>query len=244
MVSIANRLSDLRKLETRVGHHFDDPTLLEQALTHRSFSYEARETGTEDGTSPDYEGLEFLGDSILGFLISEFLFRTYPFYSEGTLSKIKAFLVSAGQLSRLSQELSLGDFLRLSRGEEKTGGRKKRAILADLFESVTAAIYLDGGIQAARDFVLTRLLPLTDRLSEGNLDFKDFKSSLQEYLHALGLPAPNYRVVGEVGPDHKKVFVVEVFVEDRCLGQARGRSKKQAQQSAAQLALRELHNTS
>jgi ribonuclease-3 len=204
------------------------------ALTHRSFGNE------QAGESSDYESLEFLGDSILGFLISEFLYLSYPNWTEGRLSKLKSQLVSTKELATLSQELGLGDFLRLSHGEEKTGGRRKRAILADLFESLVAAIYLDGGIESARDFILEQFGAEFERIASGEFGLRDHKSALQERLHSLGLPGPAYSVTGEEGPDHRKLFRVAVLSESELLGAGEGRSKKEAEQMAARRALRHL----
>jgi ribonuclease-3 len=229
-------LKDLQELQKRLDYSFKDPALLERALTHSSFAYEMR-SGLEGEVSEDYESMEFLGDTILGFLISEHLFLSHPFRSEGELSKIRSFLVSANHLASLSQELDLGAFLRLGHGEEKTGGRKKKALLADLFESLIAAIYLDGGFEPTRRFVFSRFSSRLGEIAEEQLDFQDRKSLLQEELHARGFTEPTYQVVEEIGPDHSKQFVVEVHIEDKLLAQASGKSKKEAQQKAAAKAL-------
>lgn len=232
---------DLQELQKRLDYSFKDPALLERALTHSSFAYETK-SGLEDEIAKDYESMEFLGDSILGFLISEHLFLNHPSRSEGELSKIRSFLVSANHLASLSQELDLGAFLRLGRGEEKTGGRKKKALLADLFESLIAAIYLDGGFEPTRRFVFSRFSSRLEEIAEEQLDFQDRKSLLQEELHARGFTEPTYQVVEETGPDHSKKFVVEVHIKDRLLAQASGKSKKEAQQRAAGKALEELED--
>lgn len=233
------RRLQLRELEGRIGHHFRDPNLLDRALTHKSYLYSGPGSSSASRLR-DYEALEFLGDSILGFIISEYLVRTFPDRSEGELSKLKSFLVSTGQLFDLSRSLELGDFLHLSYGEEKSGGRKKKAILADLFESLTAAIYLDGGLEPTRAFVLGQFQGWFEKIARRALEFRDYKSTLQETLHLKGLPEPSYRVVTEVGPDHRKQFVVAVEVQDFCLGQASGMSKKEAEQQAARLAMEKL----
>jgi len=186
--------------------------------------------------------MEFLGDTILGFLISEHLFLSQPSRSEGELSKIRSFLVSANHLASLSQELDLGAFLRLGHGEEKTGGREKKALLADLFESLIAAIYLDGGFEPTRRFVFSRFSSRLEEIAEEQLDFQDSKSLLQEQLHARGFTEPAYRVVEELGPDHSKQFVVEVHIGDKHLATASGKSKKEAQQRAAEKALEGLED--
>ncbi len=231
-----DELKDLQELQRRLDYSFKDPALLERALTHSSFAYEMR-SGLEGEVSGDYESMEFLGDTILGFLISEHLFLNHPSRSEGELSKIRSFLVSANHLASLSQELDLGAFLKLGHGEEKTGGRKKKALLADLFESLIAAIYLDGGFEPTRRFVFSRFSSQLEEIAEEQLDFQDRKSLLQEELHARGFTEPTYQVVEELGPDHSKQFVVEVHIEDKLLAQASGKSKKEAQQRAAAKAL-------
>ena len=234
-------LKDLQELQRRLDYSFKDPTLLDRALTHSSFAYEMR-SGLEGEVSKDYESMEFLGDTILGFLISEHLFLSQPSRSEGELSKIRSFLVSANHLASLSQELDLGAFLRLGHGEEKTGGRKKKALLADLFESLIAAIYLDGGFEPTRRFVFSRFSSRLEEIAEEQLDFQDSKSLLQEQLHARGFTEPTYQVVEELGPDHSKKFVVEVHIEDKLLAKASGKSKKEAQQRAAGKALEGLED--
>ena len=230
---------DLQELEARLGYSFTDSQLLERALTHTSFAYENKSAITGEA-SEDYEALEFLGDAILSFLISDYLLRALPSQNEGALSKIRSFLVSTNQLASLSRELDLGAFLRLGRGEEKTGGRHKKALLADLFESLIAAIFLDGGLEPTRRFVLSRFQSRLENIQEEQLDFQDRKSLLQERLHSRGLSEPDYRVIDELGPDHKKEFVVEVYIQDRFLARASGGSKKEAQQRAADKALERL----
>ncbi len=232
---------DLQELERLLDYSFKDPALLERALTHSSFAYEVK-SGLEGEVAEDYESMEFLGDTILGFLISEHLFLSHPSRSEGELSKIRSFLVSATHLATLSEKLNLGAFLRLGHGEEKTGGRGKKALLADLFESLIAAIYLDGGLEPTRRFVFSQFSSRLEEIAGEQLDFQDSKSLLQEQLHARGFTEPTYRVVEELGPDHSKQFVVEVHIDDKLLGQASGRSKKEAQQRAAAKALEGLED--
>lgn len=235
----SNRITELDRLQSLINYRFTELGLLERALTHKSYSNE--EASTSKLVLEDYESLEFLGDSILGFIISEFLFRTYPELSEGNLSKLKSRLVSTRELASLSKGLSLGDFLHLSRGEEKTGGRKKRAILADLFESLVAAIYLDGGIESSRSFVLDQFQGQLQTLARGDFETLDFKSALQERLHSQGFPSPQYRLLSESGPDHEKEFIVAVISEGEALGEGVGRSKKMAERKAARKALRSLN---
>ena len=230
----------LAELESRIHYRFKDRNLLDQALTHRSFAYEAASEGRQAG---DYESLEFLGDSILGFLIAEFLYLTYFDLSEGEYTKIRAHLVSTRQLSSLSRTLGLGAYMNFSRGEEKTGGRNKRAILADVFESLVAAVYLDGEMNAAREFVLTQFEPRFAEIARGDLTFRDYKSALQECLHRLGHPSPRYRVLKEIGPEHRKEFLVSVSCEGRELSRGSGRTKKEAEQQAAERTLQRLRKS-
>lgn len=220
-------------LEDRLGYSFEDRSLLLRALTHRSYAHEYE---GEEGPLLHNESLEFLGDAVLGFLTSSRIFRRFPDLNEGELSKIKAYLVSAVNLYKLADDIRLGDYLRLSRGEEKTGGRRKRAILADAYEATLAAIYLDGGIDAASRFLERQIGDLLDA-SAVDLTYGDFKSALQEKLHDLGRAEPLYQVVDELGPDHEKVFVIHVLIDNQIVAQASGKTKKEAQQEAARIAL-------
>ena len=222
----------LQDLENVLGYTFVNQSLLLQALTHRSFVNEHGEENLRNN-----ESLEFLGDAVLGFLISSRIFRRYPDLTEGELSKIKAYLVSAANLVRLAGDIHLGDFIRLSRGEEKTGGRTKRAIIVDAYEAVIGAIYLDGGVEAASAFVKRQISDFLEGLDPKHLTYGDFKSALQEQLHNLGRPEPVYRVVNEIGPDHRKTFVVQVIIHGEVVAESSGKTKKEAQQSAARLAL-------
>lgn len=234
----ATRQIQLRTLETILGYSFRQIGFLDRALTHRSYTHEYAEMFD----APSYESLEFLGDAILGFLIGEKLFLFNQELSEGDLSKIRSYLVSTKRLAEVSAKICLGDYLHLSRGEEKTGGKNKPAILADLFESVIAAIYLDGGIDPTRDFVIRQFKDDFNKLQRGEIAFRDPKSQLQERLHQQGCPAPVYRVVSESGPDHRKQFEVSVSSEGQVLGCGSGGSKKQAEKSAANKAMLSFQN--
>jgi ribonuclease-3 len=230
------RLSEnLGPLESRIGYEFRDLGLLEHALTHRSRAHEDASGGVIDN-----ESMEFLGDAVLGFVIADLLFTQFPAHDEGYKSKVKAGIVSAASLARLASDIDLGRYVLLGRGEEKTGGRGKHAILADSFEALIAAIYLDGGIEAARTFILSKFGPLVeaagDRAAEATFT-EDWKSELQEWLQAEGLGLPRYRVAAAEGPDHRKRFDVEVLVGGTPAGRASGRSKKDAEQQAARAAL-------
>jgi ribonuclease-3 len=220
------------ELEDLLGYKFRNEALLIQALTHRSFVNEH-----EGENFRNNESMEFLGDAVLGFVISSRIFQYYPELTEGELSKIKAYLVSAANLVRFAEESRLGSFIRLSRGEEKTGGRTKRAIVVDAYEAIIGAMYLDGGVEAASDFVGRQIDKFLDGLDLKQLTYGDFKSALQEHLHNLGGPEPVYRVVDEIGPDHRKTFVVQVVIHDEVVAESSGKTKKEAQQAAARLAL-------
>jgi ribonuclease III len=228
----------LHDLENLLGYSFKNHDLLLQALTHRSFVNEH-----EGAHFRNNESLEFLGDSVLGFLISSRIFQHYPELTEGELSKIKAYLVSAANLVRLAESIRLGDFIRLSRGEEKTGGRTKRAIVVDAYEAIIGAVYLDGGVEAAAAFVGRQIDNFLEGLDLKQLTYGDFKSALQEQLHNLGRPEPVYRVVNEIGPDHRKTFVVQVIIHGEVVAESSGRTKKEAQQAAAHLALQSLNSS-
>jgi len=233
------RLSEtLGPLEERIGYRFKDLGLLEHALTHRSRAHEDASGGVIDN-----ESMEFLGDAVLGFVIADLLFTRFPTHSEGYKSKVKASIVSSTSLSRLAADIDLGRYVLLGRGEEKTGGRRKQAILADSYEALIAAIYLDGGIEPAEEFILSHFGPLVtsagDRAAEASFT-EDWKSALQERLQAGGLGLPRYRTVKVEGPDHRKRFDVEVLVAGTPTGRATGRSKKDAEQQAAREALAKL----
>lgn len=225
----------LPELEDLLGYHFTNQSLLVQALTHRSFVHESGDESLKNN-----ESLEFLGDAVLGFIISSRIFQLYPDLNEGDLSKIKAYLVSAANLVQLAKKIQLGDFIYLSHGEEKTGGRTKRAILVDAYEAIIGAIYMDGGVKAVSDFIQRQIDTFLQELDVRQLTYGDFKSALQEYLHNLNLPEPVYRVVDELGPDHKKTFVIQALINEEVVAEASGRTKKEAQQSAARLALEKI----
>jgi ribonuclease III len=187
--------------------------------------------------------MEFLGDAVLGFVIADLLFTRFPKHSEGYKSKVKAGIVSSASLARLADDIELGRYMILGRGEEKTGGRHKHAILADGFEALIAAIYLDGGVDAARDFILSRFDPLVvaagDQAAEASFT-EDWKSAFQEWLQGEGRGLPVYRLAAAEGPDHRRRFDVEVLVGGVPVARASGRSKKDAEQQAAKLALKQL----
>jgi len=224
---------DLSSFEDRIGYQFVRRDLLTRALTHKSYSHEARHENAQDN-----ETFEFLGDSVLGFIIGDILFHRFPELDEGALSKMKAYLVSASSLAEKARSYGMGDVIYLGVGEEKSGGRRKESLLANLFEAVIAAIYLDGGIEPVRMLIERSFTKDIESIDAEDLLFKDYKTALQELAQGRGLQLPEYNVINEVGPDHDKRFVVEVKVGS-LVAQGEGSSKKEAQQQAAKHALRE-----
>jgi ribonuclease III len=232
-----NKTPDLDLLETILDYAFKNRTLLERAVTHRSWAHEQVAPGAEDlARRLHNEALEFLGDSVLGLVVADYLCRAYPEGTEGELSRMKHRLVSAPTLTKASFRLNLGDFLRFGRGEEKSGGRSKDALLADALEALTGAIFLDGGLEAATRFVNHALgedLHCANPMSAAEADFKTL---LQEKLQAERRPAPKYAVVETLGPPHRRTFHVEVTVDGRSV-RGEGRSIKAAEVAAAKEAL-------
>jgi ribonuclease-3 len=219
-------------LTAALGYRFTNPALLDEALTHTSCANEA-----PPGTRADNEALEFLGDAVLGFVVADVLHRECPQYTEGQKSKMKAALVSTGALAAHAERLGVGQALRLGRGEEKTGGRQKPAVLADALEAVIAAVYLDGGVTAARACVRRIVREDLAALRAQGSTGQDHKSALQEWLQAAGRPLPVYRVAGTEGPDHRKQFLVDVVIDGASRGVGVGPSKKEAEQEGARAAL-------
>lgn len=225
----------LDEAQLAIGYTFRDPGLLDEALTHTSYVNEFK-----DQASKDNERLEFLGDAVLALIISEHVASACPDLTEGALSKLRSHLVSEATLAAAARRLDLGRLLRLGRGEERTGGREKDSILANTLEAVLAAVYLDGGLQAARTFILKAfaqdLREAAGREAGGVLD-GDFKTQLQEWCQRSHDSVPQYVTERESGPDHQKTFVIHVLVQGRVLGRGTGRSKKEAEQAAAREAL-------
>jgi len=228
--------ADPASLELKINHRFSNPEMLRRALIHSSHAHEAR--AGLDTPVGDNEQLEFLGDSILGFVVAEALVQRFPEYQEGELSRQKGHLVSAAHLHGVARRLELGRYLELGRSEEMSGGRAKKTLLVDALEAVIAAMYLDGGLEPVRGFVTAHILDarFEDDEAEG-LDFEpgitNFKSALQELAQSRKLPQPRYTTVTERGPEHAKTFTVEVRVGKDWNGQAEGRTKKTAAQRAA-----------
>jgi ribonuclease-3 len=247
-------LPDTAVLQTVLGYQFTRPELLARALTHTSHAREAEAAHASSAEAPgannenDNEQLEFLGDAVLGLLTAEALYRRFPHFREGKLSKLRAHLVSEKHLIRVAQELNLGDFLRLGRGEEKSGGRSRTAMLVDALEAVLAAMYLDGGLEAVREFVSGHIVsPELGRLaSDGEtMPLTDYKSALQEKLQAHAGLQPSYVLVKQRGPEHRKTFTVEVRLRasngsPEFVGRAEGPTKKSAEQDAARQVLEHL----
>lgn len=219
---------------TFLKYRFTDDNLLEEALTHKSYVNERRDSGRTHN-----ERLEFLGDAVLSLIISDYLARRYPELSEGALSKLKAKLVSETPLANAARRLDLGRYLRLGRGEERSKGREKPSLLADALEAVIAAVYLDGGFEASRDFTVDVLIEELHRLDvlQAQPGGDDYKTRFQEWCQKRYELLPQYLVVRETGPDHQKIFEVEVHVNHQVVGVGRGNSKKEAEQEAAQRAL-------
>lgn len=224
---------NVSEFEQRIGYTFTERDLLRRALTHKSYSHEAKDLEVRHN-----ETFEFLGDSVLGFAIGDMLFRHFPKLDEGALSKMKAFLVSAPSLAAKARHYGMGEAILLGIGEEKTGGRKKDSLLANLFEAVVAGVYLDGGVEPARQLIERAFQPDIERIDHQDLLFQDYKTALQELAQGKGLTLPDYHVVGEVGPDHDKTFIVEVKIGS-LIARGEGSSKKEAQQQAARHALAE-----
>jgi len=231
-----DRKEALRILEERIGYVFSNGTLLDTALTHSSFVNETQSTGHVDN-----ERLEFLGDSVLQLIISELLFEKFPAAHEGNLSKIRASLVTERPLAEVAHSFGIGQWLLLGRGEDGSGGREKHSILANAFEAIIAAIFLDGGYQKIRTVVATIFHPLIERSEEERL-YRDAKSHLQEFCQASFKLMPQYALVNEYGPDHDKTFEIEVTIGSIAKKRGVGKNKKDAEQQAATKALEAFAN--
>jgi ribonuclease-3 len=226
--------SSLEKLEEILGYHFTNPHLLLEAITHSSFAQESSASGR------DNEQLEFLGDAVLNFLVSVRLADAFPDSTEGKLSRARARLVAATHLSEVAMRIGLGAYLRLGRGEEKSGGRKKSNLLVAALEALLAALYRDGGLDVARRFVDRFVIPEDVAVCGDELFSTDYKSALQEYLQAERLGPAQYRVAEEAGPEHQKTFTIEVTAGKTAKARGSGPSKKAAEQEAARALLRQL----
>lgn len=223
----------LDAFESRIDYRFANRELLIRALTHRSFVNEER------CAQRDNQRMEFLGDAVIGLVITAALFEKYPQHTEGTLSKLKAHLVCTTTLANLATKLELGSCLMLGKGEESSGGRRKESLLADAYEAIVAAVYLDGGIDAAKRFVMSQHTEVIDQVTSPAA-FQDAKSRLQEWVQEHHGQRPCYRITDVVGPPHDRTFTAEVVLGERVLGMGQGRSKKDAQRAAAAAALTQL----
>jgi ribonuclease-3 len=218
--------------EREIRYFFRRQELLEQALTHSSFAYE------KQAATRDNELLEFLGDSVIGLIAADFFYSSYQDMTEGDLSKLKSSASSTVALAEFAKIIKLDKYIHLGRGEERSGGRKKSNILADVFEAVVGAIYLDGGYEASRGFFLPLLESTFHQVKTAGYTVDNYKSALQEYLQKEDLPAPQYKVLSASGPEHNKVFTIEVCSSRTSLAKAKGPSRKAAEQKAAELALK------
>lgn len=225
-------MADLKELEAALGVDFRDRSLLQRALTHRSYLNENPEYAL-----PHNERLEFLGDAIVDFLVAELLFHRFPEMQEGELTALRAALVRTEALAAFARTFRLGSYLLIGRGEEASGGRERALLLAGAFEALIGALYLDRGMEVTREWVLRMTAPAARQLASGAFS-KDPKSLLQEVAQAELSITPQYRTVAESGPDHAKEFTIQVFVGDKALGEGTGRSKQSAAQNAARAALR------
>lgn len=227
-----NILNNISKFENIISYNFKNKQYILEALTHSSYSNENKSYAFN-------ERLEFLGDSVLGIIISDYLFKNETELPEGELTKLRANIVCEESLSEVSKKIELGTHMLLGKGEEATGGRERVSILADAVEAVIAAIYLDGGIESARKFVLTQMDEIIQDSIKGRI-FRDYKTHLQEVIQSQGEANIIYDLVEEIGPDHNKKFVMQVKLNDEVLGTGEGKSKKEAEQSAAKQALRRM----
>jgi ribonuclease III len=224
------RMDELASLQEGTKYKFIDIKLLNKSLTHKSYANEKSENLKHN------ERLEFLGDSVLDILVSDYLVKEFSDFAEGTLSKIRAAVVNETCLAKLAQKINLGNYLLLGRGEDLSGGRQKPSILADAFEALAGAVFRDGGLNAASELFLPLLVEEVEKTAE-SWSFRDFKSDLQEYTQNKLSCIPSYQVVREIGPDHAKEFEVAVVIRNEEQGKGLGRSKKEAEQSAAKIAM-------
>lgn len=223
----------LNEIQDVIDYKFKDSFLLQEALTHSSYAKECKNRKMSYN-----ERLEFLGDSIFGLIVSDYIFNKYTNLPEGELTKIRANVVCEASLAERAFKIDLGKYLRLGKGEESSGGRKRVSILADAMEAVIGAMYIDGGVDAARKFVLSIFVENVELAVKGELN-KDYKTHLQELCQSKSKEKITYKVIGELGPDHNKTFQVKIFLGEKVLGRGEGKSKKEAEQQAAKKALGE-----
>tara|TARA_B100000686_G_scaffold347796_1_gene437317 strand:- start:1851 stop:2564 length:714 start_codon:yes stop_codon:yes gene_type:complete len=225
-----NRMQELRSLQDQIAFEFSDLKLLNKALTHKSYANEISKNAKHN------ERLEFLGDSVLDILVSDYLVHKYSDFAEGILSKIRAAVVNESCLAKLAKKINLGDYLLLGKGEHNSGGKNKPSILADAFEALAGAVFRDGRLDAASNIFLPLLIEEIEQTAE-SWSFRDFKSDLQEYTQNKLVCIPTYKVIKETGPDHEKEFEVIVIIKNNIQGKGLGKSKKEAEQAAAKIAI-------
>jgi ribonuclease-3 len=230
----SERKKELQLFEYHAEIRFKELEFLNQAFTHRSYANELADNAQNN------ERLEFLGDSVLGMVVSEYLYATLPDQPEGELARIKSFVVSEASLSEISKKLRVDNFILIGKGEEYSGGRSKKAILADALEAIIGAYYLDSGFMTARKFVHRILIPEINKVLEDR-HAKDYKTLLQEHVQKQMRTYPRYKVVQKTGPDHDRTFTIEVMIGDRSYGSGRGKNKKEAEQEAARIAYAAFH---
>jgi ribonuclease-3 len=230
----SERKKELQLFERHTGIRFRELEFLNQAFTHRSFANELGETGENN------ERLEFLGDSVLGLVVSHYLYERLPDQPEGELARIKSFVVSEASLSEIARGLRVDNYILIGRGEEYSGGRSKKTILADCLEAIIGAYYLDSGFVASERFIKSMLIPEITKVLEDR-HAKDYKTMLQEHVQKRLKTYPKYKVVQKTGPDHDKTFWIEVHVGDKSYGAGKGKNKKEAEQEAARLAYEAMH---
>ena len=233
----SSRKDVLNEVQDKIGYIYNDVSLLKEALTHSSYANEHRVDNIKDN-----ERLEFLGDAILDLIISEYLFKKHPKMPEGDLSKLRASIVCEASLAQVAKEMNFGDYILLGKGEEMTGGRERASILADGFEALTGALFIDGGFESAKKFLTETLVKKVEKVKSLEDIYTDYKTLLQECVQKHSSNPISYKVVAEEGPDHDKHFKVEVCHDENCLGTGTGKSKKEAEQDAAKSALNNYKN--
>lgn len=230
------RTQQLQSFCQKLGIHMHDLELMDMALTHTSYAHEAKRATK----LPHNERIEFLGDSVLSVVVSTYMYKNFPDLSEGQLTKLRAYIVCEGSLYEYAKKIHLGDYLQLGKGEEMSGGRERPSILADAFESVLGAIYLDQGLEAVQSCLLNMMQKEINYICRHGIH-NDYKTRLQEFLQRDGEVEISYQLMGSTGPEHNKIFTSEVMVEGRVIGEGKGRTKKDSEQHAAQQALAQLH---
>jgi len=225
-------MPNLKELQEIIGYNFKDEKLLENALIHTSYAHEHRL-----GSSGSNERLEFLGDTVMNMCVSENIFRRKPLISEGNMTKIRSGVICEATLYKAAKSLRYGEFIMLGKGEDKLGGRKRPSILADAFEAVIAAMFIDGGFEVTREFVIKTLEPMIEEALKEH-GSKDYKTTLQEVLQSKSDKKITYEIIDENGPDHDKVYTAVVKWDEEILGQGQGKNKKEAEQEAAKQALK------